>query len=160
MTNAMINLSQAYETRPLRFLDHWHIGDWRLKAYTIAYGNRPVQEPLLAAARRVAEERLRLSAAQTAHYHVGFVGVHEGKTGNFVFVDWWADENELHHHVYVSPLAEPAALEYRTPSGLAACIWDLALISHERDAWSSCILKQYPRPDVDAYLAATLTADI
>jgi hypothetical protein len=99
---------------------------------------------------------LSLSAGRTNHYGVGFVGIHEGKTGNFVFVDWWADENELHHHVYVSTSEEPNELEYMTPSGLTACVWDLFLIGHERDSWVNHILKQSANPDIEGYLKATV----
>ena len=27
----------AYEPRPIRFLDLWHVDDWRIKLYGIAY---------------------------------------------------------------------------------------------------------------------------
>ena len=52
--------------------------------------------------------------------HVGFLGVHDGRTSNFVFLDFWADENELHHHVFVSPIALPDQFTYVTPTGLSA----------------------------------------
>ena len=155
----MIRLEAAYRTRPIRFLDYWHFGDWRMKAYGIAYAGDAPQPALVNAARAVTEQRLGTSGAGTCHYHLGFVGIHAGKTGNFVFVDWWADENELHHHVYVSPGDEPARLEYMTPTGLAACAWDLRLIGHERDAWVETVLKRYPRPDGEAYLARVLNTD-
>jgi hypothetical protein len=44
-----------------------------------------------------------LTIAATPSYHLGFLGVHDGRTSNFVFLDYWAEENELHHHVFVSP---------------------------------------------------------
>ena len=110
-------------------------------------------------ARRVAGDGLSTSAAGTNHYGVGFIGVHQGRTGNFVFVDWWADENELHYHVYVSPLERPADLEYMTPTDLSACAWDLFLIGHERDAWVNNVLKFSDNPDLDDYLQARLNAN-
>ena len=124
--------------------------------YGITYTENPLDQTLVDAARQVTSERLKESASRTNHYGVGFVGIHEGKTGNFVFVDWWADENELHHHVYVSPSANPSKLEYKTPTGLAACAWDLFLISHERDAWVNYVLKQSESPDLEGYLGAQL----
>jgi hypothetical protein len=155
-----IRLEEAYRRRPVRFLDYWRLDGWTLKVYGIAYqGERP-GDALLAAARQVAATRLQQSAADSNHYHLGFVGIHQGKTGNFVFVDWWADENELHHHVYVSPADNPEALEYRTPSGLSACVWDLRVIGHEREAWLQAVLKAYPQPDGQAYLTNVLNADV
>ncbi|ADE14416.1 isochorismatase family hydrolase [Nitrosococcus halophilus Nc 4] len=145
----MLIIAEAYKTRPIRFLGLWEISGWKLKAYGISYANQIPGQQLIDAAHRVTGERLSASAAKTHHYGVGFVGIHEGKTGNFVFVDWWADENELHHHVYLSPSEQPAALEYMTPTGLTACAWDLFLISHERDAWVNHVLKQAAAPDLE-----------
>ena len=150
----------VYRKRSVRFMGLLRADDWRLKEYGISYrGERPA--PLLVqAARDVAKQRLGLSGGLSNHYGVGFVGVHEGKTGNFVFVDWWADQNELHHHVYVSPLDSPADLEYETPSGLSACIWDLFVIGHERDAWVECVLKSPRDPDLETYLETVLNAEV
>ena len=147
-----MKLSEHYRPRPVRFLELWQIGKWRLKTYGITYTQKPLDQALLHAARRVIAERLEESAPKTNHYDVGFAGVHQGKTGNFVFVDWWADENELHHHVYVSPSATPSELEYRSPSGLTACTWDLYLIGHERDAWVKHVLQRHDDPDLKSYL--------
>jgi len=155
-----LQLSEAYATRPIRFLELWRFGDWRLKVYAITYGSAPLGASLSVAAREVAELRLAQSAGATRHYGVGFVGIHQGRGCNFVFVDWWADENELHHHVYVSPTGNPAALEYVTPTGLKACTWDLFLMAHERNAWVECVLKQPEAPDLAAYLATTFNGHI
>jgi hypothetical protein len=76
-----------------------------------------------------------------------------------VYLDYWADENELHHHVYVSPSEEPASLEYVTPTGLIACTWDLGVLSFERDAWVEAVLANASGPDIEEYLARTLDED-
>ncbi len=61
---------------------------------------------------------------------------------------------------YVSPSEQPATLEYMTPTGLTACAWDLFLISHERDAWVSNVLKQAAAPDLERYMRARLNGDV
>lgn len=94
------------------------------------------------------------------HDSVGFLGVHDGRTANFVFVDWWAHENELYHHVYVSPTDEPSRLSYATPTGLAACVWDLRHMAFERQASLDTVLKGPHPSDVDAYLRLTLNEDV
>lgn len=156
-----MKISEGYRSRTVDWLGVWEIDDWRLKVYTIGYTQAPIDERLLVAARKVATDCLaRTSDCQ--HYSVGFIGIHQGKTGNFVFVDWWADENELHHHVYVSTIADPVNLKYMTPTGLIACVWDLWLIGFERDAWVEHILKKFKTPDIEGYLkdiATEKTAD-
>lgn len=97
---------------------------------------------------------------EVRHYQVGFLGVHEGRTSNFVFLDFWADENELHHHAFVSPIDRPDAFTNVTPTGLTAWVWDLRLQAFERDAWVTHVLQRSAAPDYDGYLAATLNADV
>jgi len=151
---------QEYNQRPIRYLGLWEIGGLKLKAYGITCGQIRLEQKLIDAALRVAQERIAASARNTNHYGVGFVGIHQGETGDFVFVDWWADENELHHHVYVSPSGKPDDLEYKTPTGLSACVWDLYLIGHERDAWVNHVLKKNRAPDLDGYLNEILNDDV
>ena len=105
-------------------------------------------------------QRLDAVAGSVRHYSVGFLGVHDGRTANFVFVDWWADENELHHHVYVSPADAPARLEHATPTGLAACVWDLRVMAFERQAWLDTVLKRAGGAGFDAYLRHRLNEDV
>jgi hypothetical protein len=153
-------LSEAYRPRAIRYLDQWRIGPLRMKVYGIAYRGELPATALREAARQVAGQRIAASAVMTSHHGAGFVGIHEGRDGNFIFVDWWADENELHHHVYVSASDEPESLEYLTPSGLVACAWDLHLLCFERDAWVECVLKCHSGPDVERYLETILNTDV
>lgn len=151
-------ITGEYRPRRTCFLELWEPTVWAVKVYGIAYDQLPSPR-LIAAAKQVAEERLATSAAGQTHYNVGFLGIHAGKTANFVFVDWWADENELHHHVYISALETPELLEYKTPTGVCACVWDLQVIAHERDAWVRHILSRPDEADLPGYLAQTLSIE-
>jgi hypothetical protein len=155
----MLKLQEPYQTRPIRFLELWQESGWRLKVYGIAYRRSQPRPELIDAAKRVT--RLHLSGATMTrqHYGVGFLGVHDGRGANFVFLDFWADENELHHHVYVSPADQPDRLECVTPTGLAACVWDLRVICFERQAWVDAVLANPTGPDVDKYLACRLSEE-
>ena len=148
----MIHLSEPYQPRKITFRGVEELCGWRLKVYGIAYRNESPGEPLVEAARSVVQQLL--SAGSVGGYRLGFLGVHEGRGANFVFLDWWADENELHHRVFVSPTDEPRRLEEKTGSGLAACVWDLKVICFERQAWITHILGNPRGPDVEGYLAS------
>ena len=151
---------EPYEPRPIRFREIWQHGEWRLKVYGIASGPPEPQNALLEAAKVTAAQRLDSVDISLQHYSVGFLGVHDGKTSNFVFVDWWADENELHHHVYTSSNDDPTRLTYTTPSGVIACTWDLRLIAFERDAWLETVLKQNDQANLNAYLEQQLNENV
>lgn len=153
-----MQLKEPYRTRPIRFLELWQEGDWRLKVYGIAYERPLPRLELIEAAKRVARSHL-LSTHGLNHYGVGFLGVHDGRGANFVFVDYWTDENELHHHVYVSPCDNPQLLKYMTPTGLIACVWDLRVMWFEREAWVETVLANPAGPDIEQYLLRRLNED-
>jgi hypothetical protein len=156
----LIKLREPYRPRPVRFLEEWREAGWRLKVYGIAYrGERPRAE-LVETAKRLARARLPQPAVNESRYGVGFLGVHDGRGANFVFIDWWADENELHHHVYTSATDELENLTYVPPIGLSACVWDLRVQAFERDAWLEEVLQNVNGANVEGYMARRLNADV
>lgn len=152
-------LQESYDTRPIRFLELWRESGWTLKVYGIAYRRGQPRAELVEAAKTVTRERVLPPADECNHYGVGFLGAHDGRGANLVFVDYWADENELHHHVYVSPSEHPGSLECVTPTGLVACVWDLRVLCFERQAWIEAVLANPHGPDVEQYLARRLNED-
>jgi hypothetical protein len=46
-----LNLQEAYDVRPIRFLELWHESGWTLKVYGIAYGRERPREELVEAAK-------------------------------------------------------------------------------------------------------------
>jgi hypothetical protein len=158
--NAAIRLAEPYEARSIRLLDLVTLDDWRLKVYGITYrGERPVQT-LVEAAVAVARKRLPSPAITADRYGVGFIGAHDGRGANFVFLDWWANEDELHHQAWLSSKDDPGRLRPTGPQDFTACTWDLAVIGHERAAWVRHVLARAEKPNIDAYLADRLNSDV
>jgi hypothetical protein len=152
----MFELQEIYRPRPIRFLELWADAGWRMKVYGIAYRRSRPRPELVALAKDLALRRLPELAARTTHYGVGFLGVHDGRDASFLFLDFWTDENELRHHVYVSPTVCPEQVQYVTPTGLAACVWDLRVLCFERQAWIDTVLANPAGPDLEQYLARRL----
>ncbi len=136
-----------YVARPIRFLELWQPGAWRLKLYGIAYGRAVPRPELVDAVKRLALEVLPADPG----YGVGFIGAHDGRDGCYAFVDWWMDETELHHKPFQGP--SPDDLRSAGPDDSTACVWDLAVIDFERRAWHELVVKQAGAPDLGAYLA-------
>jgi hypothetical protein len=158
--DAVIKLAEPYALRSVRSLGVRELDGWRLKLYGIAYrGERPAQA-LVDAAIAVAQKRLPRPAVDHDRYGVGFVGVHDGRGANFVFVDWWANEDELDHHAWLSSKKAPGDLRATGSDDFTACAWDLAVIGHERSAWIDHVLARPEGPDVDAYLADQLRGEV
>jgi hypothetical protein len=157
---ASLVLSEPYAPRPITFLQLWVHPPWRLKVYGIAYRGAGPRPELVTAGKRVAAGLLDEVAGRGSHYGVGYVGVHDGRGANFVFVDWWADENELHHRVFLSPADRPEALRPAGPDDPIACVWDASVIAFERQAWVEAVLANPAGPDLDAYLARRMTGSV
>jgi hypothetical protein len=148
---------EAYEARSLRFIELLRIDDWRLKLYGIAWRRELPRPKLLEAAKRIAAEQLRDAAP--SNYKVGFVGAHDGRTACVVFVDYWGNENELFHRVFLSRSGDPNALISAKSSDSSVCVWDLRLQSFERNAWIKHVLCKSSTPDFRAYLDERLNED-
>jgi hypothetical protein len=83
----MIVLQQAYRKPPVRFLELWEQSGWLLKVYGIAYQGEYPRARLIEKAKELASEGLLLLAGTEGCYDVGFLGVHDGRGADVVFID-------------------------------------------------------------------------
>lgn len=131
----------------------------RLKVYRISHEGG-VSSELLEGAKRVAEEELRNRPTRHTHHGVGFLGIHDGRGENQVFLDLWINENELLHRYWVSHKATPGELVKPPYDFNSVCCWDLFVQCFERQAWIDCVLTNHENPDVDGYLAQVFNGSV
>src|SRR6266513_2912785 len=141
---------EAYEPRAFRFIELLTLSDWRMKLYGIAWRRESPRAELLGAAKRIAAEELRNAASN--NYKLGFIGAHGGRDACVVFVDYWGNENELFHRVFLSRSNDPEALAPAKSSDSSVCVWDLGLQFFEREAWIKHVLRKANAPAFLAYL--------
>jgi hypothetical protein len=149
---------QPYAPRAFRFIDVWEIPNWRMKVYGIACRGELPRAELISAAKKIVREQLAKEAGN--NYGVGFVGVHDGRDAAFVFVDFWGNENELFHRVFLSRENNWEKLAPADENDPSVCVWDLQLQTFERDAWIKHVLRKPDAPDFDGYLSERLSADL
>lgn len=157
-----IELSAPYKARPIRFLELWDHEGWRVKVYGIAAAaDRPSQE-LVDAIKQIADQVLPRPPIDDDRYGVAFLYAHQGRDGGgYASVNWWANENELFHHQYEASAEAVSDLRpIAETGGSSACVWDLAVIEHERKAWVDCVLANDAGPDLEGYLSRALEADV
>lgn len=152
----MIKLHESYKKRSIRFLELWQLDRWRFKVYGIKYGGEYPKLDLIQQAKNLAQEQIQLLTTETDVYNVGFIIVHEAREANFFLVDWWTGENMLVNHAYTSTLNDPEILQYVTPTGLMACVWELRILCFERQAWIDNVLANPKGPDLDTYTKCKL----
>lgn len=146
----------AYAARTVRFLGLWEHGGWRMKVYGISLGPAPPANRLVASAMDAARTVLGQPAVTSTRYGIGYIGIHEGRGENLVFVDWWGNENEIFHHVFISSPEAPDRLQNVTDGSRIACVWDLAVIEFERRAWIQSVLARPEAPGFEEYLRIRL----
>ena len=149
-----------YQTRSIRFYKLMEIGDWRAKVYHITYKDQ--FEALTTLNNAIEALPDWLAKADTKTETTGKMAsliVHEGKDGIWSVLSWWVGGNMLQTQTYHTPLAQPQLLNLYTPDGSIACVWELAVINHERIAWTNHVLKKH-QPDYDGLLADVLNIDI
>ena len=131
----------AYEPRYISFLGR----DGPLKHYGIGTHERLPRQALVDATRDAAHEAVPEDA-------FGFTIAHDARTAGLGLVYWWANENEIHSRLFVSPFDDPGRLEPVAGTGMA-CVWELEVIDFERKAWLDDVLKS---GDVESYLERSL----
>ncbi|AXK36779.1 isochorismatase [Streptomyces armeniacus] len=149
----------SYRTRPIRFLELWEHGGWRVKVYGIAAAAELPRPALVTAAKATAAQHLPREPGGDGRHGAAFLTVHDGADGTWVLVDWWANGNLLHHLPFGGDLADPAGELRPLTGGLAACTYELAVTDFERRAWLREVYAA-ERPDLDGYLAARLEAEV
>lgn len=153
-----LEISEPYATRSVRFLDLWAIGGWTLKVYGISYAReRPRAEVVDAAKGFIA--RVLPEPALDGRHGIGFIVVHDGRDACWLLADWWRDEDTLYQQLYTAPLDRPSQFA-PVEDGPVACVWELAVLKFERDAWVEDILSHPESPDLAGYLQAQLNADV
>lgn len=161
---------KRYRERSIRFMRLLEWGDWKVKVYSISlHLGEVVEEEVLDLAWENAREYLaspRASvtaagvdwAALPAH-GAAFLTVHQGREAVFSLLDFWVDENILHHQTWVKPTGEGAFTNV-SASGASACVWEMAVQIHEREAWLRHVYNRSGEADFGAYFADVLNGDV
>ncbi len=90
---------------------------------------------------------------EVPEHGVGFVQIHEGRDGVYTVLDVWFGEAMLRHAVWIASLDAPTEFQYAEATGLGVCVWELAVLEHERRAWLRHVLTPEGRGDIEGYLA-------
>ena len=136
------------------------VDEWRLKLHGLsATGDSPMDPLARVGALRAADSALPRPALGGGRYGVGFVIVHRATNAYSYVVGWWSYNCLLSLAAYTARISDPADVA-RSPARQAGCVWELAVIDHERRAWTESVMRAGRHPDLEAYLAAVLTAEV
>ena len=142
-----------YAARNIQFLRLLRQGEWRLKLYSIALDQPVIDEGRFGHGLERALLALPELAQTPSRPGVGFCIVHQGRGADYIVLGWWDRENELPLRIYVKT---PEDTSWRPARGSeSVCVWDLEVISFERDAYITTVLARPPE-STQAYLDRVL----
>ena len=75
---------------------------------------------------------------------LGLLIAHQGKTGDYLVIGWWSQENELPLGVWVRRELDDWRPAVR---GESVCVWDLEILWEERQACVATMMSEAGEPD-------------
>ena len=140
---------EKWRPRAVEPLGLWQGGDRTLKAYGIRPDAKvPLPFQDIGAARALIG-RTALSLEGRPNTPYGFAILHRGDEVAWLLLHWWLDGGICAQRLWRSSLEGPLSfVEQDRP--LMACVWELAVIDHERRAWMRTAMNAKSSPD--AYL--------
>ncbi|MEE1940690.1 hypothetical protein V1L54_14970 [Streptomyces sp. TRM 70361] len=136
--DALLALADGHHARTVRALGVHEAGGQLAKAYALAAPGRGVTEEFAAAALRVAGAHLSLGDVRGS-LGLAVVIAHAGGDGDYVLVHSWIEGHMSDLAVFTGPAGRPGLLRPGR-TGLAPCVWEAAVLAHEREAFGRRVL--------------------
>lgn len=114
------------------------LNGYRLKPYSMYLSPGAAKEVLSDSDLENLLKRCLLPSADPLDHGIGFVLVHYARDGNYLLVSRWYGGNMLKHELFVlSRTAQGWQAEPLVSTNIVACVWELQVITFERQAWVS-----------------------
>ncbi len=147
-----------YRPRTVAFAGVRRLGRWRVKGTVITVRGTAAHFADEIEAAWDEAGALLLGRSDDGHdAGVASLIVHVGLAGIWLLIDWWHEGDGLMHRILFAPLDNPTRFTDPAAQNRGPCLWELAVLAHERDAWLRHVLANPLGPDLGAYLADGLT---
>ncbi|MEM9411314.1 MAG: hypothetical protein AAGA30_09390 [Planctomycetota bacterium] len=147
----------SYESRFTQFMGLCEVNHWTLKQYFIVGPNQQLKEKSLDLARQFLQQQPLWPQDLQSGY--GFMTLHFGEEANWLLLDLWADDI-LRHFLFMAAHESPDHFVPGPDNGTMACVWEMAILQHERDAWVKYRMTNPDAPDFHGYLQDVLEIKI
>jgi hypothetical protein len=137
-TDALLSLAHGHHERAIRTAGTREAGGHFVKAYSLRAPGRTVTEQDIAAALRITAAHLELGRTRGS-LGLAVVIMHAGGDGDYLLVHTWIEGHMSDLAVFAGPPGHPEQLRPGR-TGLAPCVWEAAILAHERDAFSRHVL--------------------
>jgi hypothetical protein len=143
---ALTGLAEAYRPRPVTPLMPWRFTGRLVKPYVITARGRSWDDQMVAVARMAAAKQLEFDDAMGA-VGLGVVILHLSDDATYLVVQSWAKDFQARLSIFRGMEADDLR---PAPIGVAPCVWEQEVLSHERASYVSHILNS--EVDVETWL--------
>lgn len=131
----------------------------RLKWYDINNSDHPIEHAIRDLARRFVLRKLTSEDGPSAQ-ELGFVLLHRcGEGFYFLGLCTWRGNNELWKTIYfleTDTMEDFALFPQDEPHKDTFCVWELAVVCHETQAWTTYLKSNRTEQDTDRYLTTVI----
>ena len=129
----------------------------RRKWYDIAHKDQPVEQSIRDLARSFVSRKL-ISDGRFSTQELGFVLLHRcGEKFYFLGLCTWRENNELWKTLFyldTDTMEDFAHFAQDETHRDTFCVWELEVVCHERQAWTTYLMSNRTDQDADRYLTA------
>jgi hypothetical protein len=148
--NSLLGLAERHHARIARPLGTRRVAGHLVKGYALEAQCRAVTVQDEAAALAIAEGHLALGRSRGS-LGLAVLIAHAGGDGDYVLVHTWIEDHMSDLVIFSGPPGRPGELRPGR-AGLAPCVWEAAILAHERDAFVRHVLDGEGK--IEARLAA------
>ena len=131
----------------------------RLKWYDINPSDQPIEQEIRDIARRFVSRKLEADGGPSAQ-ELGFVLLHQcGEGFYFLGLCTWRGNNELWKTIFflkADTMADFELLPQDEPHRDTFCVWELAVVCHETQAWTTYLTSNRTEQDANRYLTTVI----
>ena len=151
----------SYKPRPVKFLEVLEYNGWHVKVYSISAKKQIVDTSIIENAKKHLSSWLSNNLDyQHRNYKIATLILHEGSYGIYAIINWWSDEDMLQLYVYFADYDNPKKFTLFSDKGMVTCVWEMAVLWHERNAWVKHVLQKSTSPEIDKYLNEQMNEDV
>jgi hypothetical protein len=135
---ALTGLAGGYRPRPVTPLMPWRLDDgWLVKPYIVTAPGKRWDDDLVADARAVAARQLSFDSA-LGGLGLAVVVLHLGADGVYLVIQSWTADYQSRLTLFSGEDVDDLR---PAPSGLAPCVWEQQVLSHELTSYVAHILR-------------------
>lgn len=144
---------RPYSPRRTRMRDVTKCCGWDLKVYEITLEESSIPCDVVNSAMDFVAKHVAWPSTSLSKQ--GFIIINSGEQAIWLLVHLWMDDI-LRQFLFCAPLNEPTMFSVCPMDGFNACVWDLQVTKHERDAWVKHVMAQPLTPQFTDYLNDSL----